>query len=355
MDKAIQDIKGVIQSVLGRVDARSTKIPPKTKFFSALATAAALKEVYATGTLDDFIAAFTTAYGSDPGLAVASLYLATSGPRPAAGSPRRSSALPSTGNDTDELKRLKASDDVAAIITAGPFWQGQAVSGQLWKDTRGSANNEIRIQLPGVSAPWTSGPMSFSSSDYVNAAQAVVPKQSGGKIGDVDVRLRILAAADYPQLMLAQELGMLSRARELEHTSEIIDAATSICVVAIQQLKHLVQAPRPAVLAMGVQFPTNIDPQYTAFPGGHAAVCGMQASLLASLSGAGRGVTDSLEAIARQIAEDRELAGLHSAIDTTFGLDLGKSLGRWLAQLSNDPAAPISWAARFKAATEEWV
>jgi hypothetical protein len=345
-------------ALLGVVSPRSNKPPPNNSTSSSVRQIAALRAVDQETDAGAFWSLLEAMAREDRGTARAAFYLLLAPQQPRL-NPRRPRGPALTPQQDLELKRLVQSADVATLVATAPFWQVTRVSAAAWLDAVGVSGGEIQLDLAslGARAAWSWTLPAVSATEYRAAASQVPARQEGSDLADPMTQLRLMAAADYPHLLLADALGITDQPDAYPYTCQLLDIAAAVSAVTVHRVKHLIQAPRPGSLVAGVAVNDHVIPLpgYSAYPGGHAMFCGLLSNLLPSLTGCEPAQALDLRRRAIQIAEDREIAGLHSAIDTHAGHEAGLSLGDWLVEVAAEGAALPSWAAVFAAASAEWV
>ena len=75
--------------------------------------------------------------------------------------------------------------------------------------------------------------------------------------------------------------------------------------------------------------------------------------MLGSLVEADGGPQSQLDALALEVAINRERAGLHTRLDTTAGTALGQQMAQWMIEAVEHPAFG-PWSAVYAGAAAEW-
>ncbi len=113
---------------------------------------------------------------------------------------------------------------------------------------------------------------------------------------------------------------------------------------------------RPSHIAPSL-FPPVQVPGHPAYPSGHAAQAHLIRRCTLSIlpPAATPIVRDNLKALAKRIARNREIAGLHFNDDSHGGQELANTISQFLdADLAVNPPTRPAYAALFKAAQAEW-
>ena len=111
-----------------------------------------------------------------------------------------------------------------------------------------------------------------------------------------------------------------------------MQVGVAFSAMVVQRVKVVLQVPRPSALSPRIQ-PSLPTPGHASYPSGHATQAALLAGLLWVLVNR-RGAPPAwgpvhkpmLDALAARIAENREIAGLHFAVDSEAGKALGDKL-----------------------------
>lgn len=253
----------------------------------------------------------------------------------------------------------KKSPAVMLMLATADFWAATQVSGSAWSDIDGIATSSVSlVPRSGPPTHWVHTLPAVSKAAYLGSVTAVAATM-GGAPGDILQQVK--AQAGLPHLFLPIALGMADEgatepglARPL--TCAVVDLVHAVVSVAVHRLKHLLLVPRPDD---NVAFPGNgvtpliPVPGYTAYPSGHSALMSAMATVLSSVVGANSAQAAELQALASTIAKNRERAGLHTALDTEAGDQLGRALGGWMIDAVQHPAFG-PWSALYAMASHEW-
>lgn len=129
----------------------------------------------------------------------------------------------------------------------------------------------------------------------------------------------------------------LSRAPSAQELFAVAyDCATHL----VMQLKHALAQARP-VQRSSLVMPVIATPAHGSLPSGHATMAALTSELLHLLmfKDAGHALRGSqLDRLARRIAFNRVVAGVHFPVDSQVGYALGSLLARMLAGLGGEPA-----------------
>jgi hypothetical protein len=259
----------------------------------------------------------------------------------------------------DEVKRLQThSMDVLATLAVVPFWQRTSVDsrGKAWSLADGVPESEVTFAAGG--APPLK--MTVIGHDFVAYKDSVSQVPTTMAAAQAEIRIRAPAQSQNPGLGVVLLLGALRRRPgDIAFTLAAVETANAWVSVTTQLLKDRLQVPRPNDRnVFGVRIdPLLRVPQFAAYPGGHAAVCGALYKLLAWIAcRVDRSAEKELHDYAYEIAVNRERAGLHCRLDTEAGWKLGVEMGEAMiamAQLAA-PGEFLSWAAIAAAAQREW-
>jgi hypothetical protein len=121
-------------------------------------------------------------------------------------------------------------------------------------------------------------------------------------------------------------------------TSELFAVANDWALHLLMQLKHGTAARRP-VQASTLVMPVIATPGHGSLPSGHATMSALTSELLHLLlyrSVAWPPRSDELDRLARRIAFNRVVAGVHFPFDSAVGYRLGTQLARLLAALGGN-------------------
>jgi hypothetical protein len=118
---------------------------------------------------------------------------------------------------------------------------------------------------------------------------------------------------------------------------ELILAAEDWALKLLMLLKHSVAALRP-VQVSSLVLPVIATPGHGSLPSGHATIAAMNAELVRLLmyGPADKARAAALDRLARRIAFNRVVAGVHFPIDSQAGYSLGQLLARTLAALAGE-------------------
>ena len=268
----------------------------------------------------------------------------------------RAAAYPTTPEQKDEIERLsEKSKDVILMLATADFWAATRVSGAAWSDTAGIAASSVSM-VPPSNPPkpaWRHDLAAVPRDDYL--ASLVELAQTMGKAPPNTPDL-VRAQAGMPHIFLPLALGMHDAPKQWSRTCLVIDVVQAVVSVAVHRLKHLLLVPRPddsiAFPGLSVK-PLIPTPRYTAYPSGHAALMFALSTVLGSVVDAKGSQQAQLDALAYEIAINRERAGLHTHLDTMAGVTLGQEIARWMIDAVTHPAFG-PWSAVYAAAANEW-
>jgi hypothetical protein len=116
----------------------------------------------------------------------------------------------------------------------------------------------------------------------------------------------------------------------MPRTLELMQLALDVAFVVEQRFKHALAVPRPHEINPSV-CPALLTPGHGSLPSGHATEAFTIAALMTALLNDDKDTGPTLRRLAQRIADNRQVAGLHYAIDTLAGQLLGTVLGNYLA------------------------
>ena len=141
-------------------------------------------------------------------------------------------------------------------------------------------------------------------------------------------------------------------------THRLFQAASLIALYTGLFYKAAFSVARPHELYPGLLPPVEV-PGHASYPSGHAAQSRLIALCARRMLSPAEGRLDdargvALEVLARRIARNREIAGLHTAQDTEAGVAMAERLAEILVDMKGRPNDCPVIAAMFAAATAEW-
>jgi len=265
--------------------------------------------------------------------------------------------LGTTAEQNNQAGWLKdKSFDVVQMLATADFWAATEVSGSAWTATGDTPTSQVKLvpRMGPAQAAWAHTLQAVDAPAYLASVVGVASTMSGSP---VNMLQQITAQAGLPHLFMPIALGMADeKAPQRRHTCAVVDVVHAVVNVAVHRLKHVLQVPRPhdkrAFPSTTVE-PLIPVPGYTAYPSGHAALMFALATVLGKLVAADVTQQAHLEVLASSIATNREHAGLHTALDTQAGRDLGHAMGRWMIEAVDHPAFG-PWSALYVTAANEW-
>lgn len=125
------------------------------------------------------------------------------------------------------------------------------------------------------------------------------------------------------------------------HTAQLLAVATALASAIAQQFKYQIGCPRPTDCSAAVQ-PLITTPSHASLPSGHATTAYVMQGVLHELLGlqAAAGVAVAMRRLARRIAENRTIAGLHFPMDNCAGWLLGRTLADVVIAMATGRAPP---------------
>lgn len=125
-------------------------------------------------------------------------------------------------------------------------------------------------------------------------------------------------------------------------TAELLDAAQSCAIGLLMGLKHQIAARRPVEMSAQIM-PVIPTPGHGSLPSGHATIAAMMAWLWSTLL-ASKAAQPSraiqLDRLARRIAFNRVVAGVHFPADSIVGYHLGTTLAQSMVALAGAGGSP---------------
>lgn len=123
-------------------------------------------------------------------------------------------------------------------------------------------------------------------------------------------------------------------------TGELLNVAFDWALHLTMVVKHEIAARRP-VQSSALVMPVIATPGHGSLPSGHATIAALTSELLVALLGvAGAARDDQFDRLARRIAFNRVVAGVHFPIDSLIGYRWGTQLARLLIAMAGRRQAP---------------
>jgi hypothetical protein len=185
-------------------------------------------------------------------------------------------------------------------------------------------------------------------------AQAVSSVRAQGPSTGQTVRMVLQRFRPELHIVFAAELDdWVDQFREtgISWTCLAVDVAVRASTAIVMQAKGLAGVARPTdpFFDPPPAGPRLAVPNYSAYPGGHAAIASAVATVLAHIRSPAAG---AVALMALDIQRNRELALLHTEVDTQGGRELGKFLG---AAMLNELVARVpKWRQLLELAQAEW-
>ena len=163
----------------------------------------------------------------------------------------------------------------------------------------------------------------------------------------------------YPHVYLAAALSLDERVRKLKESEvswscHVINCVGLFATLNALAIKDVLKVPRPRDIVSTAPLPIIDVPDYSAYPGGHATFLAALHVILVDITGATPTQAGRFRGLSDRIAENRELAGLHTRLDTRAGQEFGTALAqamlRWMDQIDD-----IEWGIVYKCAKAEWI
>jgi hypothetical protein len=160
----------------------------------------------------------------------------------------------------------------------------------------------------------------------------------------------ILIQVSPPYMFFAAVLNL--QAGRHRRTFELMSIVQSFGAVVIHQFKHAFRVVRPADRSSLIQ-PIINTPGHGSYPAGHALQCHLQKHVLDTMigwTGAGERY-GQLDRLAKRIAENRIVAGLHYETDNVEGAKLAKPVADYFCKKAAVADSALKWL--FDLAKEE--
>jgi hypothetical protein len=244
---------------------------------------------------------------------------------------------------------LRHSQEITRLLALGPAQRNSLC--------RTGLMNQVRVSKRGATATLTIGQVAWTVTYPKRSARAAVKATRDASIvlpHGAETLWLMAAEAEDPVWAFVHALGMhRGDARRYAWTGEVLRVVNDVVASPIYAIKHLLNVKRPNQVDPTIEtwLPT---PAHASFPSGHASFAHAAAAVLTTLCGAKDPL--GLSQVASEVAKRRELAGLHTDLDSQEGQRLGEALGRYmLKQAQTGAAAELApWRALFALASREW-
>jgi membrane-associated phospholipid phosphatase len=161
----------------------------------------------------------------------------------------------------------------------------------------------------------------------------------------------IAGQRDWIPIYFAKALGLNtgSHGRILD----LLDIALGVTMIPVFRIKNSANVLRPW------QLDPNVRPRiphlwHSSFPSGHAAGAHVCAAMLIGLANPGAADRVRLHALAQVIAKNRELANVHTDLDSDAGREVGQAVGQWLLSAALTAGGPYAvWPSLYEYARQE--
>lgn len=205
---------------------------------------------------------------------------------------------------------------------------------------------------------WTVDPGKAQTMELPTLSRTALHAQvAATRDGMRNVRVAALAEAEAPHAFVAAAMSI--RDESGPWTAEVLDTAMLLGGLLVQDMKSLMDIPRPDDPVWGadrVVNPVLPAPRFRSYPGGHALQLALLAGLLRRIAGdsLNDGRSEQLTRMVDQMIDHRRLIGVHTQVDN----DDGKALGAWIADrlvaAAGDQGRFPRWSALFELACAEW-
>ncbi len=174
------------------------------------------------------------------------------------------------------------------------------------------------------------------------------------RLGEVNLDF-IAVEAENPTWPFVHALRMHdSPIERYAYTGEVMDVVADVHAPPIYVLKHLMGVKRPHEVDTTIR-PWVPSPAHASFPSGHGTYAHAMAVVLHALTGASDAT--ALPNLAAAVAKRRELAGVHTHLDSAMGAKLGAGIGAYMIAQATEGTNPefAPWRTLFAMASREWV
>lgn len=243
---------------------------------------------------------------------------------------------------------------VAAAGKVLPTAQGLA----LWRWQRAYRVKAVvaellgRLVVEGADLWWVSPPSSAAAAQHLFALPDLVGFDWSEQIDKV-LRAAVEREERLPEIL--SQMGDISPYFEAisgidpdntPRLSELLEVACEVATHVVMALKNEAAVWRPYQMSSAIH-PVISTPGHGALPSGHATIATLTACLYAQLLPApSRTRVEQLDRLARRIAFNRVVAGVHFPIDSEVGYALGAQIAIALVAAAAGSAAPAAYAAR---------
>ncbi len=232
----------------------------------------------------------------------------------------------------------------AACTASGALWNDQTGVGPSTVTLyRGGATQKVfeTIEIPGASLETIQDSIFHMRTDPQRLEQ---------------IELQVKFPHVYLAAALSADARVLAEPNLVNWTCQAINCVGWFATALVIDLKCDLLVPRPRVISKEAPRPIIAMPDYSSYPGGHAAFLAALYVVLMDITGANPTQALQFRGLPERIAENRERAGLHTRVDTRAGWEFGTALGqamlRWVNV--NDDPNDIDWAVIYKSAKAEW-
>jgi hypothetical protein len=210
----------------------------------------------------------------------------------------------------------------------------------------GAASATVKVSLGSVPPITITEPDSSS----LKTAVAEVAKLQASNAKNRD---EIVAQANDAGLLIARAMTLdVVRHR---HFLYLFDTLELVLALPLYEAKLHLDVPRPSDPVFGSSILSVVPvPKHQSFPSGHASYAWAIVELVIGIVPLRQAQQDYLRSLAARIAHNREVAGLHTALDSAAGHLLGESLGKWMAEAAKDSAHYPKWATLVAQAQDGW-
>lgn len=172
-----------------------------------------------------------------------------------------------------------------------------------------------------------------------------LPKTKGRKGDRMAKSDAIMAEATMLDFIMLEALGR-DQARHRSLYS-LLNVTFEVAAAASHQFKHLFVVPRPATLWGDIE-PLIASPGHASFPSGHATQAYAAVEVLQAILADKAG--NKLATLARSVADNRVIAGVHYDFDSEAGEALGRAIGAWVVACATGSKLKLG---RFDASTDD--
>jgi hypothetical protein len=258
-----------------------------------------------------------------------------------------------------DLQYVSFDKDLLVSLAKGPEWVWvQLAAAELFPHITltSQAKQSVTVRLNGAAQDIEL--IRPADGDLKTAVEHVRDGQVEADAKAKQRKEQIFAQASDAALSFA--LGMDLHNFVSDHILHLFDVLELVLARPLYESKRILDVDRPAVLAKphGIKIKKVIPvPKHQSLPSGHAAYSHALTALVApTFNLLSTPKIDYLNSLAMRTAENRQLAGLHTHLDTQEGVKLGTAIGAWIHSCVRDrPSEFPALTALVAVAQIQWV